>query len=197
MEPKNHYAKKSDLIEQITKSKATQKKFPKRKPSECLTPELIKMIEKIVYKFGELSNWRSYSYIEDMKASAFMAVCHNALKFDPEKGDNAFNYYTMIANRTFLTYIDSEKRQRDIRDDLIEMSSFSGVHKKTGIESAEGIRPSFARQSMHEQTQLGPSLDGTRRIPVKRGRFRRRKATVLDGIPQHTIDSEPPPIVEE
>jgi len=135
------------------------------------------------------------SYIEDMKSSAVMAVCHNALKFDPEKSNEPFNYYTMIANRTFLTFIEAEKKQRDIRDDLIEAHSFTGHMKTAG--DANGIKTSFARQSLHETTQLGPSLDGTRRIPVKRGRFRRRKSTVLDGIPLHTIDSEPPPVIED
>ncbi len=184
MEPKNYYAKKVDLIEQINKSKAVKKRFPKRTPSECLTPKLVNMIVQIVNKFGELPNWRNYSYIEDMKGSAIMAVCHNALKFDSDKSNEPFNYYTMIANRTFLTYIESEKKLRDIRDDLI-------------IEMGDSeLSPSFARQSQYETTQLGPSLDGTRRIPMKRGRFRKRKSTVLDGIPLHTIDSEPPPETE-
>lgn len=184
MEPKNYYAKKSDLIAEINKSKAIKKKHPKRTPSECLTPKLVDMITQIVNKFGELPNWRGYSYIDDMKSSAIIAVCHNALKFDSEKSNEPFNYYTMIANRTFLTFIEGEKRLRDIRDDLI-------------IEAGNPeLSPSFARQSQYETTQLGHSLDGTRRIPMKRGRFRKRKASVLDAIPQHTIDSEPPPAEE-
>lgn len=180
-----HYVTKADLIAEITKSKAIKKKYPKRNPAECLTPALVEMIRNIVEKFGTLSNWRSYSFQEDMVATAIIAVCNNALKFDPDKSSEPFNYYTMIANRTFLTYIENEKRQRDIRDDIIEMSS------------SKDILPSFARQNLHEQTQLGRTLDGTRRIPMKRGRYRRRKSSVLDSIPLHTIDSEPPPTVED
>lgn len=117
-----NYLSNENLIREIMESKAVQKKYPKRTPARCLTKELVNMLMLLVNKYSQKHNWRGYSYIDDMKSEALVSLCQSALKFDPEKSQNPFGYYTQIITRCFLTYLDKEKNQRMIRDELIEAS---------------------------------------------------------------------------
>ena len=136
------YLNNAALLEEIKKSKAIQKKYPKRSPAQCLTPELVNMLSLLVERYASRANWRNYSYIADMQAEALVSLCQSALKFD-EKYKNPFGYYTQIAHRSFLTFLESEKKQRNIKDAMIEMND-SGHYGETGT-----FQPSFARQ--HEE----------------------------------------------
>lgn len=161
--PQN-FVNNADLLEEIQISQAEQARNPDKLPSECMTPKLIEMIFMMVTRYADRYNWRGYSYVDEMKDEAIANLMRTALKFNPEKSNNPFAYYTQIATRCFLTYMDKEKVQQRIRDELIEMNS-SGDFK-----------PSFARQAEGEQNQLGIDLDGTKRVksdPLRMARARK------------------------
>lgn len=177
--PKN-YLNNENLIIEIVKSQKTQKKFTKRSPGQCLTPELVNMLILLVNRYSKSRNWNNYSYLEDMKSEALVSLCQNALKFDIEKSQNPFGYYTTLITNSFLSFMEKEKRQRNIRDDLIE------------THSDGDILPSFTRQSQNETAnQLEQDLDGTKRVKANPWRFRKRKNALFANIPIPTIDSEP------
>lgn len=160
---RTNYLSNENLIKEIQESQKIQTKYPDRTPAECLTPNLTRMIMLLVDRYGSRFNWRSYSYNEDMRAEAVASLCQSALKFDPEKSQNPFGYYTQIAHRCFLTYLDKEKKLRRIRDDLIEMY-------------ADDLNPSSTRQFENDLTQLDDDLDGTKAIPsIKPGPGRKKK----------------------
>lgn len=155
------YLNNRNLLEEIVKSQAIQKKYPKRKPAECLTNDLVIMLTMLVDRYGEHYQWRGYTWNEDMRGDAMLALCRVALKFDQEKAGehpNPFGYYTQIVKRVFLTTIDKEKKQGRIKDDIIEMSPDTD------------LLPSFGRQ--HEDND--EHLDGTKLIPSD-PKLRRRK----------------------
>lgn len=81
------------------------------------------MCSLLVEKFAQRKNFRNYTYIEDWKSEAMLALLQNGLKFNEEKSVNAFGYYTQIVNHVFLTQLEKEEKMRNIRDDLIEQQN--------------------------------------------------------------------------
>jgi len=116
---KKNYLNNADLIVQIKLSQETQKQHPDWQPSQCMTPELIKMIMLLVERYATKPNWRGYSWIEDMKSYALLKLCENALKFKTDKSKNPFGYYTQIVTNDFITFLNKEKTQRKIKDQIM------------------------------------------------------------------------------
>lgn len=122
MEPRApvNYLKNADLIAEIIKSKQKFKQNPNLAPSQALTDKLATMLKLLVDKYSQKGNWRNYSYIDDMKSEANLVLCNNALKFDENKYNNPFAYYTQIVTRSFVSFRASEDKIRQIRDDIRE-----------------------------------------------------------------------------
>lgn len=167
----NDYVNNAKLLPEILKSQANQAELPKEerneRAAECLTPELVNMLMQLVQRYATSYRWRGYTWNEDMQSEALMNLCKVALKFDLEKaGDypNPFGYYTQIVKRVFLTYIDKEKKQGRIRDEIIEMSETE-------------LLPSFGRQAEEENNQMGVDLDGTKRVESDPRRRKRKKTS--------------------
>ena len=96
-----------------------------------LTDTLGKMFKLLVDKYAQRSNWRGYSYIDEMKGHALLQLSQWALQFDEYRSDNPFAYYTASMSTGFTRVLNLEKRNQDIRDDLL---------------IASGANPSFSRQ---------------------------------------------------
>jgi len=120
---KKNYLNNGDLIKNIRIAKENQSTHPEWTPAQCMPPELVKMCSLLVEKFAQRKNFRSYTYIEDWKSEAILALLQNGLKFNEEKSNNAFGYYTQIVNHVFLTQLEKEEKMRNIRDDLIEQQN--------------------------------------------------------------------------
>lgn len=92
-----------------------------------LTNELGKMFIVLCDKIGMRSNYRGYSFLDEMKADARFQLTKNALLFDESRITvqlNPFAYYTTIVNHAFKAVLNSEKKNRDLRDDLLEDSGY-------------------------------------------------------------------------
>lgn len=102
---------------------------------ECgdITNKLGKMFMLLVEKISKKGNWRNYTYLDEMKSSALLQLSQVGLQFDEGRGQvpNPFAFYTTVVNNAFKRVLNTEKKNRDIRDDLIEMA---------------GQNPSFSRQ---------------------------------------------------
>jgi len=120
---KKNYLNNGDLIKNIRIAKENQVDHPEWTPAQCMPPELVKMCSLLVEKFAQKKNFRNYTYIEDWKSEAILALLQNGLKFNEEKSNNAFGYYTQIVNHVFLTQLEKEEKMRNIRDDLIEQQN--------------------------------------------------------------------------
>lgn len=98
-----------------------------------ITPKLGYMFMLLVEKISKKGNWRNYTYIDEMKSSALLQLSQVGLQFDESRGQipNPFAFYTTIVNNAFKRVLNIEKKNRDIRDDLIEIA---------------GQNPSFSRQ---------------------------------------------------
>lgn len=102
-----------------------------------ITNELGKMYMLLVEKISKKGNWRNYTYIDEMRSSALVQLSQVGLQFDEGRAQipNPFAFYTTVVSNAFKQVLNTEKKNRKIRDELIEM---------------EGETPSFSRQMEEE-----------------------------------------------
>lgn len=97
-----------------------------------MTPKLAHMFIKLCERYGTRSNWRSYTYNDEMRSQALLQLSQIGLQFDESKSQNPFAYYTATITNSFTRVLNIEKRNQNIRDDILEMN---------------GLNPSYTRQS--------------------------------------------------
>jgi hypothetical protein len=85
-----------------------------------MTRTMAKMLVMLVEKYSLKGNWRGYSYIDEMRGQALVQLSQIALQFDESKSDNPFAYYTQTMKMCFTRVLNLEKKERNIRDDLLE-----------------------------------------------------------------------------
>lgn len=101
-----------------------------------ITNKLGSMFLKLVERYSHRANWRGYTYVDEMRGAALLQLSYAGLKFNEDKSDNPFAYYTAAVNNSFTRVLNLEKRNQGIRDDIL-------------IDS--GHMPSWGRQTRHEE----------------------------------------------
>lgn len=104
-----YYLTNSKLLPEVIKAKSLGR----------LTEDLAKMLMMLTRKYAMRPCFSRYTYREDMISEALANLCQNALKFNPEKSDNPFAFYTTCINHSFLQFLNTEKKHRRIRDQLL------------------------------------------------------------------------------
>lgn len=97
-----------------------------------ITENLGKMYIKLSERYAQRSNWRGYTYVEEMRGQAVLQLSQIGLQFDESKSENPFAYYTAAVTNSFTRVLNLEKKSQNIRDDLLEIA---------------GLTPSLTRQS--------------------------------------------------
>ena len=88
------------------------------------------MYIKLCERYSMRSNWRGYTYVDEMRGQALVQLSQIGLQFNEFKSQNPFAYYTAAINNSFTRVLNLEKRSHNIRDDLLEEA---------------GLNPSFTR----------------------------------------------------
>jgi hypothetical protein len=127
--PFKHYIIENGAAKEVGRSHSKNGKFNLERGS--ITNKLAKMFILMVNKYGQRGNWRGYTYIDEMKGQALLQLAQMGLQFDESKSDNPFSYYTQSLQNSFTRVLNLEKKNQDLRDDLL-------------IDS--GASPSFSRQ---------------------------------------------------
>ena len=96
-----------------------------------VTNKLAFMFMKLVERYGQKSNWRGYTYNDEMKNQALLQLTQVGLQFNEARSDNPFAYYTRITQNAFTRILNLEKKVQKLRDDML---------------IAYGAMPSFTRQ---------------------------------------------------
>jgi DNA-directed RNA polymerase specialized sigma subunit len=154
---KKNYLNNASLIEEIMISKKVQKKNPNWTPAQCMTPKLVGMLQMLVDRYSQKANWRGYTYIDDMRSEAIVSLMQNALKFNPEKSQNPFGYYTQIVTHSFLTFLDKEKKVRRIKDTLMEQQGFTPSHARQ-LEYGQEQQHNRAMAAIYPEIVESPQL---------------------------------------
>ena len=101
-----------------------------------ITPKLANMFIKLCQRYGTRSNWRGYTYNDEMQGQALLQLSQIGLQFDESKSQNPFAYYTATITNSFTRVLNSEKKNQNLRDDLLEQA---------------GAMPSLTRQMKNSE----------------------------------------------
>ena len=115
--------------------KGTVEKGKFSKEHGRITENLGRMFIKLSERYAQRSNWRGYTYIDEMKGQAILQLSQIGLQFDESKSENPFAYYTAAVTNSFTRILNIEKKSQNIRDDLLEEA---------------GLTPSMTRQNQQE-----------------------------------------------
>jgi hypothetical protein len=102
-----------------------------------VTDKLATMYMKLCERYATRSNWRGYTYNDEMRSQALLQLCQIGLQFDESKSDNPFAYYTAAVTNSFTRVLNIEKKMQNIRDDILEHN---------------GLTPSWTRQFENDKT---------------------------------------------
>ncbi len=97
-----------------------------------MTRTLATMFMKLCERYATRSNWRGYTYNEEMRGQALLQLSQIGLQFDESKSQNPFAYYTAAITNSFTRILNLEKKNQNIRDDMLEQA---------------GLNPSWTRQN--------------------------------------------------
>ena len=95
------------------------------------TDKLAMMWMKLCDRYATRGNVRGYTYNDEMRGQAILQLAQIGLQFDESKSQNPFAYYTAAVTNSFVRVINIEKRNQNIRDDILEQN---------------GLNPSYTRQ---------------------------------------------------
>jgi len=104
-----NYLNNPDLLVEVALSKKAGK----------MTNKLATMLLMLCERYATKPNYVNYTYNDDMRGYAMMMICRTWHKFDHTKSNNPFAFYTQCIKHSFIQYLNQEKRQRDIRDELL------------------------------------------------------------------------------
>jgi hypothetical protein len=100
-----------------------------------LTNRLAKMYIMLCEKYAMKYNWRGYTYNDEMKASAILQLTYVGLRFNEAKSANPFAYYTAAITNSFCRVLNTEKRNQNIRDDILELNNLNPSWTRQGTSS--------------------------------------------------------------
>jgi len=122
---KTNYLNNKDLLAQVILSKK----------QGSMSDTLARMLTMLTSNYSKKNIFASYTYNEDMQAYALMMLVRTWHKFDETRFSNPFAFYTQCIKSSFIQYLNQEKRQRLIKDEIL-------VKK--------GLTPSFNYQLEYE-----------------------------------------------
>ena len=112
------------------KGDLTKGKFDK--DAGQITPTLARMMIKLCERYATRGNVRGYTYNDEMRGQAILQLAQVGLQFDESKSDNPFAYFTAAVTNSFVRVINIEKRNQNIRDDILEMNGMNPSYSRTG-----------------------------------------------------------------
>ena len=114
--------------------KGTLKKGEFSREHGNMTPKLAHMFMKLCERYATRSNWRGYTYNDEMRSQALLQLSHIGLQFDEAKSQNPFAYYTAAITNSFTRVLNIEKRNQNIRDDILEMNNLTPSYTRQGMK---------------------------------------------------------------
>ena len=111
-----------------------------------MTRKLAQMFIKLCERYATRSNWRGYTYNEEMRGQALLQLSQIGLQFDESKSQNPFAYYTAAITNSFTRVLNIEKKMQNMRDDILEMN---------------GLNPSWTRQFSESHNKAAEAVANT------------------------------------
>lgn len=101
-----------------------------------MTNNLGRMFIKLCDRYGTRANWRGYTYNDEMRGAAILQLIQVGLQFDESKSQNPFAYYTAVITNSFTKILNMEKRNQNIRDDILEMNDMNPSYTRQNASNS-------------------------------------------------------------
>jgi hypothetical protein len=108
-----------------------------------ITNKLARMYIMMCEKYAMKFNWRGYTYNDEMRNSAILQLTYVGLRFNEAKSANPFAYYTAAITNSFCRVLNTEKRNQNIRDDILEMNGLNPSWSRQGAGSMGAVSTSY------------------------------------------------------
>lgn len=106
---KTIYLTNKELLAEVVRSKEKGR----------MSEELAKMLQLLCFRYSRKGNFVNYSYNEDMRSYGMLMLVRTWQSFNPAKSSNPFAFFTQCLKNSFVQYLNQEKRQRVIRDEIL------------------------------------------------------------------------------
>lgn len=94
------------------------------------------MFLMLVTRYASKPKFSGYTYVDEMINNAVLACCQAWDKFDPEKSNNPFAFFTTVAHNAFLQILNKEKKHQRIRDRLLVEENMNPSYSYLEYEAA-------------------------------------------------------------
>ena len=135
-----YYIDRKELLAEVVASKKIDR----------MSDRLAALLTLLTEKYAKKANFARYTYNDDMQGYARMMLVRQWRGFDPEKSDNPFAYYTQCIKNSFKQFLNAEKKQRTVRDELLV---------------DQGLNPSYTYSIEYEERQRG-ALHEEQEVPT-------------------------------
>jgi hypothetical protein len=132
--PFKHYVVKDGKAIEVGRSHCQNGEFCQT--HGAMTDTLARMFMLLVERYSQRSNWRAYTYLDEMKGQSLLQLSSMGLQFNEYKSDNPFAYYTAAISNTFTRVLNIEKKNQNVRDEIL---------------ISRGQTPSFSKQIQYEE----------------------------------------------
>lgn len=124
-----NYLSKGELMGAVMESKKLGR----------MSDNLARKLQLLTSKYARSAQFARYTFNDDMQAYAMMMLVRTWNSFNPEKSDNPFAFFTQCIKNSFIQYLNQEKKQRNIRDELLV---------------DQGLSPSFTFQMEYDSERV-------------------------------------------
>ena len=146
MVEKNHYVNNEEFLIEMTEYRnkylehqASNGALGKPRLSESIALSFIKIAQNLSNK----TNFRNYTYKDEMILDGIENCVAYAHNFNPEKSKNPFSYFTQIIYYAFIRRIQKENKQTDIKRSLIRNLDITELINLKDVEDIPEVREYF------------------------------------------------------
>ena len=119
-----------------------------------ITPTLAHMFLKLAERYSQRSNWRGYTYVDEMRSQALVQLSQIGLQFDESKSENPFAYYTAAITNSFTRILNIEKKNQNIRDDILEMNEMMPSYTRQAKNESETVAAKKRQKELHGEVKV-------------------------------------------
>lgn len=109
--PKNYIDNKTFLSYLVSYGETCETATNNNQPLPKITEEIGKCLFQIANRLATKPNFSGYMFKEEMVSDGIENAVDAVLKFNPEKSQNPFAYFTQIIWYAFIRRIEKEKKQ--------------------------------------------------------------------------------------
>jgi hypothetical protein len=146
MVEKNHYVDNEEFLVEMTEYRnkylehqASNGALGKPRLSESIALSFIKIAQNLSNK----TNFRNYTYKDEMILDGIENCVAYAHNFNPEKSKNPFSYFTQIIYYAFIRRIQKENKQTDIKRSMIRNLDITELINLKDVEDIPEVREYF------------------------------------------------------